>query len=139
MAVTAEGGFGLQVKITVGTSLTAIAYMVEGEVPEFERFVAEATPHSATGGWAKFVSTGKRKMNEFKVTLAWDSDDTTHGAIRTAFDSETAVNMSVISPDGSDETIAFGAFITKIGLVAEQEDYYKADVSIQPTGKPTIT
>lgn len=139
MAVTAEGGFGLQVKITVGTALTAIAYMVEGEIPEFERFVAEATPHSATGGWAKFVSTGKRKLNEFKVTLAWDSDDTTHGAIRTAFDAETSVNMNVISPDGTDETIAFAAFITKIGLIAEQEDYYKCEVSIQPTGKPTIT
>lgn len=139
MTVAAEGGFGLQVKITVGTSLTAIAYMVEGEIPEFERFVAEATPHSATGGWAKFVSTGKRKLNEFKVTLAWDSDDSTHAAIRTAFDAESSVNMSVISPDGTDETIAFAAFITKIGLIAEQEDYYKADVSIQPTGKPTIT
>lgn len=135
----AEGGFGLQVKITVGTSLTAIAYMVEGEIPEFERFVAEATPHSATGGWAKFVSTGKRKLNEFKVTLAWDSDDTTHAAIRTAFDSESSVAMSVVSPDGSDETISFSAYITKIGLIAEQEDYYKAEVTIQPTGKPTIT
>ena len=139
MAVTAEGGFGLQVKITVGTTLTAIVYLVEGEIPEFERFVAEATPHSATGGWAKFVSTGKRKLNEFKITLAWDKGDTSHAAIHTAFDAETAVNMNVTSPDGSDEVIAFSAFITKIGRVAEQEDYYKCEVSIQPTGKPTIT
>jgi len=47
--------------------------------------------------------------------------------------------MNVTSPDGSDEVIAFSAFITKIGLIAEQEDYYKAEISIQPTGKPSIT
>lgn len=134
-----EGGFGLSVKITVGTSLTAFTYMIEGEIPEFERFIAEATPHSSTGGWAVFVSTGKRKMNEFKVTLGWDSDEATHAAVRTAFDAEAPVNMSVVSPDGTDETIAFAALITKIGLITEQEDYYKAEVTIQPTGKPTIT
>lgn len=134
-----EGGFGLQVNITVGTSLTAITYLLEGELPEFERFLAEATPHSATGGWAKFVSTGKRKMNEFKVTLGWDVDEATHAAIRAAFDSESPVNMSVVSPDGADETIAFSAFIRLIGLMTDQEDAYKAEVTIQPTGEPTIT
>lgn len=134
-----EGGFGLAVKITVGTTLSAITYMLEGELPEFERFLAEATPHSATGGWAKYVSTGKRKMNEFKVTLGWDSDETTHAAIVTAFDSEDPVNMSVVSPDGSDETISFSAFVRLIGRMTDQEDAYKAEVTIQPTGQPTIT
>lgn len=134
-----EGGFGLSLKITVGTSLTAVTFLLEGEIPEFERFVAEATPHNATGGWAKFVGTGKRKLNEFKVTLGWDSDETTHAAMVTAFDSDSSVNMSVISPDGTDETIAFAAFITKMGRISEQEDAYKCEVTIQPTGKPTIT
>lgn len=139
MSVTPTGGFGLAVKIDISSTLTAIAHMVEGEIPEFEKFIAEATPHSATGGWAQYVATGKRKMNEFKVTLAWDSDDSTHAAIRTAFDSDSSVNMSVVAPDGTDETIAFAAHITKIGLISEAEDYYKAEVSIQPTGAPTIT
>jgi predicted secreted protein len=134
-----EGGMGLAVKLTVGTTLTALTYLLDGEIPEFERFVAEATPHSSTGGWAVFVSTGKRKLNEFKVTLGWDSDEATHAAVLTAFDSESAVAMSVVSPDGSDETISFSAFITKIGRMTDQEDAYKCEVSIQPTGKPTIT
>lgn len=139
MPATVEGGFGLSVKIKITSTMTAIAELLEGEIPEFEKFVAEMTPHSATGGYATYVATGKRKLNEFKITLGWDSDDSTHAAIIAAFDSDSPVDMSVVSPDGTDETIAFSAHITKIGRIAEQEDGYKADVTIQPTGAPTIT
>ena len=133
------GGFGLQVKITVGTSLTALTYLLEGsELPKMKKFLAEATPHSATGGWAKKVATGKRSLESFKVVLGWDSDDTTHAAVQTAFDSDNPVNMSVISP-GSDETIAFSAHIEEVSRLTGQEDAYTAEVMITPTGKPTIT
>lgn len=133
------GGFGLQVKITVGTSLTALTYLMEGsELPKMKKFLAEATPHSATGGWAKKVATGKRSLESFKVVLGWDSDDTTHAAVQTAFDSDNPVNMSVISP-GSDETIAFSAHIEEVARLTGQEDAYTAEVMITPTGKPTIT
>lgn len=132
------GGFGLQVKIQSGTNLTAITYMIAGELPKFKKFIAEATPQSSTGGWAVRVATGKRSLESFKVTLGFDSDETTHAALQTAFDSESTVNMSVVSP-GSDETIAFAAHIEEIGRIAEDEDYYKAEVMITPSGKPTIT
>lgn len=135
-----EGGMGLQVKITVGTSLTAIANLLEGsELPKFKKFIAEATPHNATCGWAKRVATGKRSAESFKVVLGWDKDETTHAAIRTAFDSDSPVNMNVIAPDGTDETIAFSAHIEEIGRMTGQEDAYTAEVMITPTGKPTIT
>lgn len=135
-----EGGMGLQVKITVGTSLTALTYLLEGsELPKFKKFIAEATPHNATGGWAKRVATGKRSLESFKVVLGWDSDEVTHAAVQTAFDSDSPVNMSVISPDGTDETIAFSAHIEEIARLTGQEDAYTAEVMITPTGKPTIT
>lgn len=134
-----EGGFGLQVKITVGTALTAIASLLSGsEMPKFKKFIADATPHSATGGWAKKIATGKRDAESFKVVLGWDKDEATHAAIRTAFDSDSPVNMSVTSPDGTDETISFSAHIEEIGLMTDQEDAYTAEVMITPTGKPTI-
>ncbi len=132
------GGFGLTVKIDISSTLTALTYLLDGEIPEFEKFIAEATPHDSTNGYAQFVATGKRKMNEFKVTLGWDSDEATHAAVLAAFDSNDPVTMQVISP-GADETIEFSAHITKIGRVAAQEDGYKAEVTIQPTGSPTIT
>ena len=132
------GGFGLIVKIEITAVLTVITYLLEGEIPEQEKFIAEATPHSASGGYAVHVATGKRKLNEFKVTLGWDKDEATHAAVRTAFASDSPVNMSVVTP-GTDETIAFSAHIVKIGRMTEQEDVYKAEVTIQPTGAPTIT
>lgn len=135
-----EGGFGLQVKITVGTSLTALTYLLEGsELPKFKKFIADVTPHSATGGWAKKIATGKREAESFKVVLGWDSDEATHAAVQTAFDSDLPVNMSVVSPDGSDETISFSAHIEEIARLTGQEDAYTAEVMITPTGKPTIS
>ncbi len=136
--MTSQGGFGLIVKITVSASLTAIADLLDGEIPEFEKFLAEMTPHNAIGGYAKHVATGKRKMNEFKVTLGWDSDEVTHAAIIAAFDSNDPVTMNVVTP-GADETIEFSAHVSKIGRLSPQEDGYKCDVTIQPTGAPTIT
>jgi hypothetical protein len=135
---TVIGGFGLIVKISISSTLTAIAELIDGEIPEFEKFIAEMTPHSATGGYATHVATGKRKLNEFKITLGWDSDDVTHAAILAAFDSNDAVNMSIMAP-AADETIAFAAHVTKVGRITAQEDGYKCDVTIQPTGAPTIT
>lgn len=135
-----EGGMGLAVKITVGTMLTAMTYLLEGsELPKMKAFIAEATPHNATGGWTKRVHSGKRSLEPFKVILGWDSDEVTHAAVQTAFDSDSSVNMSVISPDGADETIAFAAFIEEIARITSQEDKYTAEVMITPTGKPTIT
>jgi predicted secreted protein len=138
MTATVIGGFGLIVQIKISSTLTAIAQLLDGEIPEFEKFIAEMTPHNASGGYAVQVATGKRKMNEFKVTLGWDSDDSTHAAILTAFASNDPVDMAVITP-GTDESIAFSAHITKVGRVSPQEDGMKCDVSIQPTGAPTIT
>ena len=136
--MTSQGGFGLIVQITVSASLTAIADLLDGEIPEFEKFLAEMTPHSATGGYATHVATGKRKLNEFKITLGWDSDAATYAAILAAFDSNDPVAMAVVTP-GSDETIAFSAHVSKVGRLSPQEDGYKCDVTIQPTGAPTIT
>lgn len=137
--MTASGGFGLQVKIDIASTLTVIADLLEGsELPKFKKYLAEATPHNASGGYAVRVASGKRSLESFKVVLGWDKDQATHAAIRTAFDSNSPVNMSVISP-GADETIAFSAHIEEIGRITGEEDAYTAEVMITPTGAPTIT
>jgi predicted amino acid dehydrogenase len=135
--MAAQGGFGLQLKINTG-SLTAIVGVLEADFPEQERLVAESTGHDATSGYATWVSTGKRQLNEFTATLAWDDAQATHTAIVTNFNAEASVNMSIQDPDGA-EIIAFAAFVTKIGRVSEQDGVYQAEVTFQPTGAPTIT
>lgn len=135
--MTTRGGFGLTIQITVAAVLTAIVDLLEGEIPEFEKYLAEATPHNAPGGYAKHVATGKFKMNEFKFTIGWDKDDTTHAAVLAAFNSTSTVAMAIISP-GSDETISFDAHVFKLGRVTDQEDAYTCEVSVQPSGQPTL-
>lgn len=133
-----QGGFGLVVKISIAAVMTVVAHVLDGELPEFEKILKEVTGHDATGGYAEFIATGKRKLNAFNLTLLWDKAQATHAAMITAFNSEDPVNMSVQDPDGA-EVIAFSAHIQKLGRISTQEDGYQCKVAIQPTGQPTIT
>ncbi len=136
--MSTQGGFGLDCKITVGTTLTSIAHILDCEFPKFVKVIKEFTGHDATEGWAEWIASGKRKMEKFKMTLGWDSADSTHAAIVAAFDADTSVNMSIEDPDGV-EVIAFAAQVETLDRISEQEDGYKCEVEVQPTGKPTIT
>ena len=126
------GGYG----ITVTIGGTALTYLIDGEIPEYEKIIAEATPQNATSGYAVFVATGKRKLNEFKLTLGWDITEVTHAAVMTNLNN-TSLQTFVLTTPGSDETLTFSGFVTKVGRVAEQEDYYKCEVTIQPSGAPS--
>lgn len=138
--MTASGGFGTKLKIMVGTTLTAVAGLKDVTFPEQAKMLFESTAHPTSGatGYATYGDTGKRQLTEFTATLFWDVDEATHAALLTAFDSTTALSMSIEDPAG-DEVIAFSGHIRRIGRISSQEDGYQAEVSIQPTGAPTIT
>jgi formylmethanofuran dehydrogenase subunit E-like metal-binding protein len=136
--MAATGGYGVTLKIMVSTTLTAVANVIDVDFPKFVKFIAESTGHDATSGYYTAVATGKRKLESFTATLAWDSVATTHAAIVTAFDSDAAVSMSIQDPDGV-EIIAFSAHIEAITRISRQEEVYQAEVTIHPTGVPTIT
>jgi len=136
MAVS--GGLGVIVKITVSAALTAIANVEKVEFPKFQRGLKEITAHDSTGGWAEYLSTGKRELGSFGMTLTWDKAEATHAAILTAFNAETPVNMSIQDPKGA-EIIAFSAFIKTIDRVSDLETAYQCKVEVQPTGVPAIT
>jgi predicted secreted protein len=135
--MTIQGGYGAILKIAVSNTLTAMTHVMEFEFPEFEKILAEVTAHDSAGGYAEFIATGKRKMNEFACTLLWDAQASTHAAVLAAFDSDLPVDMSVEDADNV-EVIQFQAHISKMGRIAEQEEGYKCEVSIQPTGEPTF-
>lgn len=130
-------GMGLNVKISVSSTLTALAKVLKGGPPELERLVAEATPHIGSDGWAVYHSTGKRKMNSFPLTLEWDKSEATHMAILAAFTSEEPITMEVDSPDGQ-QKISFDMLVTKIKFISEQEETFNAEIEIQPSGKPDL-
>jgi predicted secreted protein len=136
--MTTRGGFGVQFKIDIAEVATAIVDVLEGDLPKFVKALAEMTGHDAAGGYAKHVATGKRSIESFNLTIGWDADEATHAAVLAAFDSNDPVDMEVITP-GADETLAGSAHFFEIGRVSEQEDGFKAEVAIQPTGQWTVT
>lgn len=132
-----QGGFGVVLKIMVSTTLTAVANLMDVDFPRFMKFISESTGHDQADGYYEAVATGKRRVEPFRAVLAWDTSETTHSAMVTAFDSDAAVSMSIEDPAG-DETISGTAHIEAIGRVSRQEDTYQAEVEIHPTGKWTI-
>lgn len=136
--MAAQGGYGVKLKIMVSTTLTVVANLIDVDFPKFVKFIAESTGHDATSGYYTSVATGKRKVEAFTATLAWDHADSTHAAIVTAFAADAAVSMSIEDPD-SGEVIAFSAHVETIGRISKQEETYQAEVMFHPTGPATIT
>ena len=132
-----QGGFGVEIKIAVGGTLTAVAHVLETDYPEFEKILYERTGHDSPGGYAEHGASGKRKISDFKCKLEWDVEEATHAAMLAAFDSDDPVGMSIADPDGT-EVISFDAHVYKVGRIAAQEEGYSCEVTIQPTGQPTI-
>jgi hypothetical protein len=134
----AQGGFGVELKIMIGTVMETVVSLRNVEFPEFMKFVAETTGHDAEDGFYTAIATGKRRVQPFNATLVWDTNEATHAAVVTAFDSDEAVAMSIADPEG-DEEIAFDAIIERVRRMSQQEDAMMAEVVIHPTGKPTIS
>lgn len=135
---TAQGGFGLVMKIDVSSTLTAIVGLEDVDFPTFRKFIAEATAHDSAGGFYEAVATGKRRVESITATMFWDDTQATHQAVRTGFDSDDPVDCSIEDPDGQ-EVIAFSAHIEAISRISKQQDAYKAQVEFHPTGQPTIS
>src|SRR5512139_765487 len=135
-----QGGFGVKLKITVSTTLTAVANLLEVNFPEQRKEMADMTAHPTSGatGYRTKIDSGVRELTPFTCVLGWDDTATTHAAMVTAFDATAGVNMSIEDPAGS-EIIAFSGTISMIGRMAAIGDGYKATVEITPLGAPTIT
>ncbi len=133
-----QGGFGVVVKIDVGTVLTALTKVVDMDYPALVKVLAESTTHDSTAGYQEWIATGKRTVDAFSCTLTWDTGEATHAAIVTVFDADAAVSFSINDPD-SDETLTFEGHIGRMQRETKQEDVYKCDVEIQPTGQVSIT
>jgi predicted secreted protein len=132
-----QGGFGVKLKIMVGTVLTVVANVMDVDFPQLEKILSESTGHDSAGGYAEHIATGKYKANEFTCTLTWDSAAETHAVIVTVFDAEAAVSMSISDPD-SVEVISGSAHIRAITRISRQEEHFQAEVAIQPTGQWSI-
>ena len=133
MPTTAQGGFGLQLSLNG----TVIVQVEDVDELTFTKFIAEATGHDSDGGYYEAVATGKRRIQPLGVTMFWDFSEATHAAVLAAFDGDAVSVFDWSDPDGN-ETISFKAHIEQIGRVSAQEDSYRANVQIHPSGTATI-
>jgi len=132
-----QGGFGVLLKIDV-SGLTTTANLLDTDFPEQSKMLEEATGHSATGGYAVYVASGKRELGEFTATLLWDKADSTHAKVMTVLAANATVNMSIQDPAGA-EVIAFAAHVKSVKRISKQDEAYKAEITFQPSANPTIT
>mgnify|MGYP001424743406 FL=1 len=132
-----QGGFGVLLKIDV-SGLTTTANLLDTDFPEQSKMLEEATGHSATGGYAVYVASGKRELGEFTATLLWDKADSTHAKVLTVLAANATVNMSIQDPAGA-EIIAFAAHVKSVKRISKQDEAYKAEITFQPSANPTVT
>ena len=134
-----QGAFGVACQIDVSGTPTTLAKIREVSWPVFKKFIAEATTHDSTGGYYEAIDSEKKRIMPFPLVLAWDTSQSTHAAILTAFNTATLVTFKVSDPDG-DESIAFECFIEEVERqISGQEGMYAARVLIHPSGQATIT
>lgn len=129
-----QGGYGLQVTMN-GTVLVGVE---DADFTPFMKFIDEATAHDSPGGYYEAVATGKRRIEPMAMTMIWDINEATHAAFLTAFNSDDAQQFTMADPDG-DETIEFNAHVERLNRVSRQEETYRAEVELHPTGTATIT
>lgn len=67
------------------------------------------------------------------LTLAFDSADTAHNAIKTTFEAKTKKNYKVTAPDVGALAITFGAYITGWRLVSEIGSVVTLEVTFEIT------
>ena len=135
--MAAQGGYGVVARINTG-SMTAIVGVLGVEFPKFTKFMKESTGHDATSGYYTATPSGKRRLQPFRMRIAWDTAEATHAQMVTSFNADTAVTVDIADPDG-DEVISFSSHIEEIGRISEQEGILEADILVHPSGPPTIT
>ena len=132
--MTAQGGFGLDLTLN-GTTIVGVEDVDE---VSFMKFIAETTAHDSPGGYYEATPSGKRRIEPLSVVMFWDVGEATHAAVLAAFNADTASQFSWSDPDG-EESIEFNAHVERIGRISQQEDAYRANVDLHPSGTATIT
>lgn len=134
-----SGGYGVTLKIrTAPSTLTTVAKVLDVDFPAQMLEMADVTSHASTEGYREFLATGVREAGEFQATLLWDDGQATHALMLTTLGGTTAVDMTIADPLGQ-ETISFSTFVRQISRIAKLNDAYKCQVTLRPTGKPTVT
>ncbi len=122
---------------TQGTVLTWNAQAV-GEVNSISGLSAP-TNKILIGSFADTVMKyrpGRRKAGDFTFGLNFNPDNVVQAAIETDRQAGTLRTVTLVCPEGTIDTITFDAYVMNYTYSADDDDIWKAEITLKITTKP---
>lgn len=141
---TAISSFGTLLKMGDGASsetFATIAELRDITPPELSSDIEDVTSHSSTGGYEEVLPDGVLKTGEVTFEINYVPTATTHNAtagLIKDWKNKTKRNFQLVFSDGGGSTWAFAAYVTKVAPKAPVKGILRADVTLKPTGQPTL-
>ncbi len=82
---------------------------------------------------------GRRKAGDFVFDVNMNPDDTSQAALETDRQADTERAVTLVTPEGTIDTITFNARVMNYTFSADDDDIYKAQVTLKITSIPTRT
>jgi hypothetical protein len=133
-----QGGFGCVIQVDVSATPTTIPNVVDATPPKLEPVMADITAHDSAAGMNEFIPSGRVNTSELTFTIVFDESATTHAELRTLAGSK-AVATYVFKDSATTETLTFEGYVAGFQRVSAQDDAYKVEVTIRPTGEIVLS
>lgn len=143
-----SGGFGVTLNIGDGNVASSPTYTAVANVQEVngfssEQVMTEITHHASTGGYDEHIPSGMFRTDVIELVLGLDIAQATHanssGGIVHAHLNETELAYQVVFPDSGSSTWTFDAYAQKINWLSPKDGHMQMQVTLRPTGQPTLT
>ena len=79
---------------------------------------------------------GRRKAGEFTFGVNMNPDDTVQAAIETDRQAGTMREVTLVTPEGTINTITFNAYVMNVTFGAEDDDIFKAEITLKIVTTP---
>lgn len=122
---------------TQGTILTWNSVAV-GEVQNVSGLSSPSNKISI-GSFADTVMatrSGRRKAGDFTFDVNFNPDDTSHAALESDRQAGTSRVVTLVAPEGTIDTITFSALVMNYVISADDDNIYKAQITLKITTKP---
>lgn len=122
---------------TAGTVLNWNSVAV-GEVTNISG-LSSPTNKIAIGSFADTVMKyrpGRRKAGDFVFDVNFNPDNTVQAALETDRQAGTERTVTLVTPEGTIDTITFTGLVMNYTISADDDNIYKAQITLKITSKP---
>lgn len=133
--------FGTSLKVSDGAAtpvFTIVAGVQDIDGPKYSTDEIDVTAHDSLNAFEEAIPTIKR-ASPITIPIVYDPANVTHQALVTLWQNRTVRDWQIIAPDAGAEMIQVAAFIKDWGRSYPVAGALMADLSLRPTGQPTIT